>query len=149
MKKYITDEMSKFKNFDDLEKFVNTLKTEQIYQLGQWLSFWRKNSLHEFISGGPNEWEVDKVHISNIQITKINDRINPSLERHSYLLEKISRDKKICNHDEFRSHGEIRSKSLIARKKGDKFEVIDGIHRAVRLACDCTKEFELIYLVEE
>jgi len=51
----------------------------------------------------------------------------------------------ICNHDEFSSQGNINSKSLIARKRGKKFEVIDGIHRAVRLACDGTKELELIY----
>ena len=149
MKRYVTDKKSKFKNLGDLKDFVKTLETEQIYQLCQWLSAWRKNNLYNFISEGPNNWSVDKVHISDIKIKRVNDRVNPLLERHDYLLEKISQDEKICNHNEFKSQGNINSKSLIAEKKGDKFEVVDGIHRAIRLACDDTKEFELIYFEAE
>ncbi len=145
MKKHVTDEMSKFKNFEALEEFVNTLQPAQICQLGQWLSSWRNNSVHGFICAGPAEWWVDKVHISKIKMTKINEKINPLLKEHGYLLEGISQDTQICN--KFERQGEIKSRSLIAQKRGGKFEIIDGNHRAVRLACDCTKEFELIYRV--
>lgn len=148
MKKYVTDEMSKVKNFGDLEEFVNSLNTKQIYQIGQWLSCWRGNILYSLIFGSPAYWLVRTVHISNVKITDVNPEINPLLKRHNYFLEKISEDREICTHNEFRSQGEIKSKSLIARKNGDNFEVIDGIHRAIRLACDGTKEFELIYSLE-
>ncbi len=144
-KKYVTDEMSKFKNLGDLKDFVNTLEIEQMCQLCQWLSSWRKNNLCDFISKGPNNWSVKNVPISNIKVTRVNEEINPILEKHNYLLEKISQDKEICNHNEFKSQGNINSKSLIARKRGDKFKVVDGIHRAIRLACDGTKELKLIY----
>lgn len=149
LKKYVTDEMSKFNNLDDLKDFVKTLETEEIYPLCQWLSSWRKNSLYDFISKGPNNWLVKNVHISSIKMTRVNDEINPLLEKHNYLLDKISHDKEICNHNEFKSQGNINSKSLIARKKGDKFEVVDGIHRAIRLGCDGKKELELIYYEDE
>jgi hypothetical protein len=149
MKKYVIDEMSKFKNLGDLEQFVNTLKTEQIDQLCKWLSSWRKNSVFNNILSGPNSWQMDKVHISDIKIKRVNDRVNPLLEKHDYMLENISQDEEICNHDEFRSQGNIKSKRFIAIKEGDKFKIIDGIHRAVRLGCDGTKEFELIYFEVE
>ena len=145
MKKYVIDEMSKFKNLGALEQFVNILKTEQIDQLCEWLSSWRENSIFNNISSGPNSWPIDKVHISDIEIKRVNDRVDPLLKRHDCMLEKISQDDEICTHDEFRSQGNINSKQFIAIKEGDKFKIIDGIHRAVRLACDGTKEFELIY----
>lgn len=145
MKHYVTDEMSKFKNRSDLEQFVNTLKTEQIDQLCEWLSSWRQNSVYNYISEGPNSWLMNKVRISDIKIERVNDRVNPLLKRQDYMLEKISRDEEICNHDEFGSQGNINSKKFIAIKEGDKFKIIDGSHRAVRLACDGTKEIELIY----
>jgi hypothetical protein len=145
LKRYVTDEMSKFKNLGDLKDFVKTLETEQIYQLCQWLSSWRGNILYDFIPKGPNNWSVKNVHISNIEITSVKDEIDPLFEKHNCLLEKISQDKEIWNHNEFRSQGNINSKQFIAIKEGDKFKVVDGIHRAIRLACDGTKEFKLIY----
>jgi hypothetical protein len=146
MKKYAIDEMSKFKNIGDLEQFVNTLEAEQINRLCEWLSSWRKNSVFNDISAGPETWRTDKIHISNIKIKRVNEKVNPLLKRDDYMLEKISQDEEICNHDEFKSQGKINSKQFIAIKEGDKFKLIDGIHRAVRLACDGTKEFELIYM---
>jgi hypothetical protein len=34
---------------------------------------------------------------------------------------------------------------FIAKKTGDKYWIIDGIHRIIRLAFDGKNEFELIY----
>jgi hypothetical protein len=148
MKKYVTDEMSKFKNFDDLEGVVNSLTSEKIYEIGKWLSSWRRNTLYSDIFGSPTNWLASTIAISNVELTNVKSEIDSLFKRHNYSLEEISRDREICTHSEFRSQGEIKSKSLIAIKNGDKFKVIDGIHRAVRLACDGTKEFELMYFLE-
>jgi hypothetical protein len=62
-------------------------------------------------------------------------------------LAKIVEDKNISLNEEFKSQGEIDQRLMIfiAKKIGDKYTIVDGIHRIVRLCYDGKKEFQLIY----
>lgn len=148
-KKYIFGEMSKHKkyNIEDLHHFVKSLSASQSKLLCRFWSVYRKNSVYEFISRGPNNWNVVTVDIGNIYVEKVNPNVNPLLERNEWSLAKIAEDGEIRLHEEFKIQGEIDNRLLgfIAKKTGDKYTIIDGIHRAIRLSCDRKKEFELIY----
>jgi len=147
IKKYVIDEMSKFKDFNELKNFVNTLQDDQITHLAKQLSDWRKNSIYEYILNGPDKWSKKLVPISDICVTKVKDEMDSLFAKHNHELKRISEDKDICELSEFKNQGKIfdELKILIARKKENKFYIKDGIHRAVRLACNGKNEFELIY----
>ncbi len=148
-KKYIFGEMSKIKecNIDHLEDFVNTLNNDQARILCKYLSYNRKNNVYDYVSKGPDYWNVHDINISDIYVDKINPIINPYLERNDWSLKKISKDSNIAIHDEFKTQGLIDPKLLnfIAKKIGHDYKIVDGIHRSIRLACDGKREFKLIY----
>ncbi len=144
LRKYAIDEMSKFRNSGDLKNFIKTLDNEQILILCEWLSTWRDNGIYQFIVAGPSDWRVADAHISKIIVGKVNDKVNHLLEKHNFLLESIAQDKGICEHEEFASQSEFEWKTLIAQISGDMFILKDGIHRAVRAACDGQQEFKLL-----
>jgi hypothetical protein len=142
--KYVYDEMSKFKNPEEVLAFIKTLNEDQISFLCNCLTNWRDNGVYKFIADGPSSWEIVDVPISKIFIGEVNDTINPLLEKNDFHLEKIAQDKEICEHKEFEPQGEITSKTFIAAKSGDTFKMKDGIHRIIRAACDGQKEFKLL-----
>jgi len=148
-KKYIFGEMSKNKKYsiEDLDHFVKSLSASQSKLLCRFWSIYRKNSVYEFISRGPNNWNVVTVDVNKIYVEKVNPSINPLLERNKWSLAKIVEDSEIGVHEEFKSQGEMDNRLLgfIAKKTGDKYWIIDGIHRIIRLAFDGKNEFELIY----
>lgn len=148
-KKYIFDEMSKNKEYDitDLGRFVRSLNNSQTKELCRYFSCYRRNRAYDFISKGPDNWRMDHIDISNIYVEKINPTVNHHLERSDWSLEKISKDRHIRQHDEFKHQGPISSKisSFIAKKIGHEYRIVDGMHRIIRLACDGKKEFKLIY----
>lgn len=148
-RKYIFDEMSKNKEYDitDLEYLVKSLNNNQAKELCRYFSYYRRNCAYDFISKGPDNWQTGHIDISDIRIEKINPRINHYLEKNDWSLKKISNDKDIAKHDEFKSHGTIDPKisNFIAKKTGHKYIIVDGMHRIIRLACDGKKKFKLIY----
>ncbi len=148
-KKYILGEMTKVKecNINHLEGFINSLNDDHARILCKYLSRQRKNRVYDFISKGPDNWRTDNIDISNIYVEKINPMINPYLERNDWSLKKISKDSNIALHDEFKSQGPVSPKILnfIAKKTGNGYKIVDGIHRIVRLSCDGKRKFKLIY----
>ena len=148
-KKYIFGEMTKIKecNIDHLEDFVNSLIDGQARILCKYLSHNRRNRVYDFISNGPDHWKVNDINISEIYIEKVNPTVNGYLERNDWSLEKISKDKDIHQHDEFKNQGPIDHKLLtfIAKKDGQEYKIVDGIHRIIRLSCDGERKFKLIY----
>ena len=152
-RKYILDEMSKDKkyNIKDLEQFVESLNYDQVKQLCKYLSDCRRNSAYKFISKGPDIWEAKKVNISDIYIGEINSSVNSFLKKNDWSLKNISADIDICQHNEFKSQGHIDEKisNFIANKTNHGYRIIDGMHRIIRLCCDCKMKddmkFKLIY----
>ena len=148
-RKYIFDEMSKNKEYDiiDLEHFINSLNDKQVKQLCKYLSSYRRNRTYEFISKGPDVWKVNHIDISDIYVREVNREVNSYLEKNDWSLKKIAKDVNIHRLDEFKSQGPINTKilSLIARKVGHEYKIVDGIHRSIRLACDGKNKFKLIY----
>ena len=148
-KKYIFGEMSKHKKYDmeDLDHLVNSLSMSQSKLLCKYWSGYRKNSVYDFIKAGPDNWKNVTVGVSNIYVEKVNDGVNALLEKNGWSLDRICLDKDISLNDEFKKQGEIDNRLLgfIAKKVGDKYKIVDGIHRVIRLGCDGKKEFELIY----
>ena len=148
-KKYIFGEMTKIKecNIDHLEDFVNSLEDDQARILCKYLSYQRRNRVYDYIYKGPDHWKVDYINISNIYVEKVNSTVNGYLEKHDWYLEKISKDKDIYQHDEFKSQGPIDPKLLnfIAKKNGHEYKIVDGIHRIIRLSCDGKRKFKLTY----
>ncbi len=141
--------MSKIKecNINHIEGFVDSLKDDQARVLCKYLSHQRKNRVYDFISKGPDHWKMSDISISNIYVEKVNPTVNNYLERNDWSLEKISMDKDIHHLDEFKSQGPINTKllSFIAKKIGNDYKIVDGIHRVIRLSCDGEKTFKLIY----
>ena len=148
-RKYVLDEMSKNKEYNiiDLENLVNSFSDEQIKQLCKYYSDYRKNSVFDFISRGPDNWKEDNIDISNIDVGKINIGINGYLGENSWSLKKIAKDKRICQHNEFKSQGDIHPKiaSFIAKKANHRYIIVDGMHRIIRLSYDGKRRFKLIY----
>jgi hypothetical protein len=148
-RKYVFDEMSKNpkRNIEDLERYVDSLDDHKAEELCSKCSHSRKNGVYSFISRGPERWIVKTVNISKIHVRGINDSVNPYLSRNGWWLENIAKDKHILKLGEFKKHGNIhhRSMSLIAHKVGGKYGLIDGNHRAIKLACSGHKDFKLIY----
>ena len=111
-KKYVIDEMSKFKFHEEIINFVNTLNSSKVQLICKWLSNWRNNKNFDFISTGPTDWSINIIDISNIRVSEINKKINPLLEKNNFSLKSISQDRELCNHDEFKSQGDIEDKDL-------------------------------------
>lgn len=135
MRRYVVDEMSKFKNFGDLQSFIGTLKPRHIKKLCKLLSKWRKNGVYKDIMLR-TDWFITPVDISNIFIGGLNVGVRPIIEENGCLLANICGDPKIADHKEFKSQGEINRRLFLAIRRGDAFQIIDGSHRIVRLACD-------------
>lgn len=148
-KKYIFGEMSKNKKFslEDLDHLVGSLSTSQAKLLCKYWSGYRKNSVYDYIKMGPDSWNVVTVGVSNIYVEKVNESVNGILKNDEWLLEKIAEDVDVLSHEEFKKQGTIDNRLLgfIAKKAEDKYRIVDGIHRVIRLACDGKKEFELVY----
>lgn len=148
-RKYIFDEMSKNKEYGvtDLIRLVDSLDNYQAKELCKYYSYYRRNRVYDFISKGPDNWQINDIDISNIYVEKINPTINHYLEKNNWSLKKISEDVNINQHDEFKSQGRINSKisSFIARRIGHEYRIVDGMHRSIRLASDGKRKFKLIY----
>lgn len=145
---YVFDEMAKKTkcHLEDLGHYVDSLDHDKVKELCRHCSHSRKNGVFRFISRGPNLWTVKVVNISDIYVRRINSYVNGYLSRNGWSLKKISKDKKIPRLREFKNIGNIHSRSLhfIAHKIGDKYKLIDGNHRAIKLACNGKKEFKLV-----
>ena len=148
-KKYLFGEMSKNKKFgiDDLDHLVRSLSASQSKLLCRYFSYLRDNNVYDFISKGPNNWKGLIVNINDIYIEKVNESVNALLEKNEWSLAKIVEDSEIGIHEEFKSQGEIdnRLKILIAKKTEDRYIIVDGVHRIIRMSLDGKKEFEIIY----
>lgn len=148
-RKYIFDEMLKTKKLgsEDLEHYVDSLDDHNAEMICRKYSHYRKNNVFSFILRGPKEWKIRNVDISKIYVKGINDKVNHYLSRNGWWLENICKDKSIYKLREFNKDGDIhqRSISLLAHKVRDKYGIVDGNHRAIKLACSGIKEFVLIY----
>lgn len=145
VKKYLVDEMSKFRNLDDLRSFVNSLNNSRLNDLCSCLSVWRNNGISDFLRQGPEYWDIEEIDISQIKVGLINETIDPLLERHHFMLESIAHDNDISDHPEFASQSGYNLNKIIAKKQEDVFLIIDGNHRAIRAACDGERIFIVIY----
>ncbi len=151
---YVFDEMARKENhkkhgkcsLKDLADYVDHLSDSKAKRLCRHLSHSRKNGVYRFISKGPDSWVVREVGMSDILVRSINSNVNGHLSRNKWSLKNISKDKKIPRLREFKKEGKIhkRSISLLAHKRGHKFKLIDGNHRAIKMACNGKKEFRLI-----
>ena len=150
---YVFDEMAKKTrhSLEDLGHYVDSLDDDKIKELCRHCSHSRKNGVYRFISRGPNRWTVKIVNISDIYVRCINSKVNGHLSRNRWSLKRISKDKKISKLREFKRRGTIHSRNLsfIAHKKGDKYKLIDGNHRAIKLACRGQKEFRLVFYIRQ
>lgn len=146
---YVFDEMAKKtkQDLEDLEHYIDSLSDNKIKELCRKCSHRRKNGVYRFISQGPEYWTIKTVDISDIYVRRLNEKVNGHLSRNGWSLKKISEDSRIPKLREFKKCGKIydRSMYLIAHKKGDRYKLIDGNHRAIKMACDGKKEFKLIF----
>ena len=147
--RYIFGEMSKNKKYslEDLKHFVDSLSASQTKLLCKYLSVFRNNRVYDFIKSGPDNWKSLTVSINDIHVEKVNESVNALLEKNEWFLAKIVEDNEIGAHEEFKSQGEIDSRlaMFIAKKAGDKYKIVDGTHRIIRMGLDGKKEFQLIY----
>jgi hypothetical protein len=144
---YLGDEMSKFKNADDLASFVRFLDPERQRQLMQWLSEWRKNPVYDFLRDQTGEWQEATVEVSRIFINRINEAVNHLLEKYNYRLDLLARDYEVQSHPEFAQKGYVDRRFFIAKREEDHFRLIDGAHRAFCLASEGNTTLRLVYPV--
>lgn len=159
-RKYVFDEKSRKINrkekdprdreqkLKDLEQYVDSLNDRKAKKLCCRLSHSRKNPVYSFITRGPDQFSIENVKISKIYMIGINGRVNQYLRENGWSLKENSKDKYIRKHKEFKKKGDIhpRCLTLIAHKMdGSRFKLIDGNHRAVKLASGGEKKLRLIY----
>ena len=159
-RKYTFDEMSKEINrkyedpndkeqkIKDLEQYVDSLNDHKAEKLCCNLSHSRKNPVYGFIKRGPDHFLVGDIKISHIYMIGINGNVNHYLSNHCFSLKECSKDKHVIRHKEFKKKGDIhpRSMTLIAQMiDKNRFMLIDGNHRAIRLASNGEKRLRLIY----
>jgi hypothetical protein len=144
LQKYLVDEMSKFRDRRDLRSFVESLDMGNLCLLCQQLSNWRKNEVATYLLGGGN-WVEESVSVATIKLPHINERVNDLLARHDWQLDRVAADPAVCGHEEFRDQGTMISDVLLVKKVPDGFLVVDGAHRAVKLACDGQQQLPVIY----
>lgn len=159
-RKYCFDEMGRKwdksnSGIKKLEKYVDCLGDNEAEKLCRRLSHSRHNRVFRFISEGPDKWMVKKVKIDKIYMGGINSKINEYFRRNHWLLEEIVKDRnirkikelKLKSRDDGRDDSICdRSRSLLARKHGGYYKIIDGNHRIVKLAVwNKKKEFELVF----
>lgn len=159
-RKYIFDEMTKKiyqdnkKSYKDkkrkikrLKHYVDSISDRKAKKLCCSISWDVKDRGYGFVSRGPEHWMIETIDISKIFISPINRDIDEYLFRNEWSLERITKDKEICGHKEFEKMGHIHSRSLtlIAERIGDKYYIVDGNHRAIKLACQGQIKFELIF----
>ena len=144
LKRYVSDEMSKFRNAGDLDAFVDSLTPDQMRQQCALLTSWRKNCVYRFIASSTDSWTETSVSIQKIIVGQINPSVDPILRRHAYRLAGIVEDPEAKAHAEFRSQGDISSRRLIAYRMGEDFKLVDGNHRAIRMGVDGQLEFTLL-----
>jgi len=150
-RKYIFDELSKkikdSKKLEDLEHYVDSLSDHKAKKLCCKLSHSRKNPVYSFISRGPDQWLIENVKVSKIYMIGINHRVNQYLRENGMSLRKNSKDERIRKNKEFKKKGDIhpRCMTLIGQKMdGYRYRLIDGNHRAIKLACSGEKKIKLI-----
>lgn len=160
-RKYIFDEMSrkinreekdpkdKEQKLKELEHYVDSsLSDHKAKKLCCQLSHDRKNPVFHFISRGPDQWSIKNVKISAIYMIGINGKVNRYLRENGWSLKENSKDKHIRRHKEFNKTGDIyhRCLTLIAQNIGsERYKLIDGNHRAVRLCINGARKIKLIY----
>jgi hypothetical protein len=135
------------RSLEDLEYYIDSLDDHEAEKLCSKCSHSRRNGVYGFISRGPDKWKVKTVKISKIYVRGINNSVNGYLSRNGWWLENICKDKSIPKLKEFKKRGDIhpRSMSLIAHKVREKYGIIDGNHRSVKLVCSGCKELTLIF----
>lgn len=146
METYIMDEMSKFKNQHDTASFLDTLNGKEKITLMKWLSHWRKNMVYERIIKTTHYEIKYNVPSYRIIIGAINDYVSELICMCDHNLSNIAESKEISEHPEFKSQGNINRKLFLARKCEGKYKIIDGSHRAIRLACDGIDRFNLLVI---
>lgn len=159
-KKYVFDELSRKinrkekdpndreKKLKELEHYVDSLSNHKAKKLCCHLSHSRRNPVYGFIKRGPDKWSIEDIKVSKIYMIGINRRVNPYLSNHCFSLKECSKDKRVRKHKEFEKKGDIhpRCMTLIAhRVDGYRYKIIDGNHRAIRLASNGDKRLRLIY----
>jgi len=145
---YLEDEMSSFRFPEKLHDFVDNMDKSTRVVLLRALSKWRKNNMDEKILPHKS-WRMIVSEADRIIVGRINDDVNPLLERNGFSLEKIILDKDIGMHREFESQGDISLRTLLGRMEAGKARIIDGNHRAIRMGLDGTKEFEIIIPIND
>lgn len=159
-RKYIFDEMAKKicrdnkKSYRDkkhkirhLKRYTDSISNYKAKELCRDYSWDAKDRGYGFISRGPRHWTIKDIDISKIFISPIKGDIDMYLSKNEWSLERITKDKDICKHKEFEKIGDIyyRSLTLIADKKEDRYYIVDGNHRAIKLACRGKRKFRLIF----
>lgn len=158
-RKYVFDEMSRKINrkeedsnreqkLKDLEQYVDSLSNHKAEKLCCHLSHSRKNPVYGFVRRGPDHFLIKYIKISHIYMIGINGKVNRYLSANYWSLKESSKDKHIRKHKEFNKKGDIhpRSMTLIAHKiDQSRFKLIDGNHRAIKLACSGEMKIKLIY----
>jgi len=159
-RKYVFDELSRKINgkyedpkdreqkFKELEHYVDSLNDHKAKKLCCHLSHLRRNPVYSFVKRGPEKWLVEDVKISKIYMISINHKVNSYLRDNFFSLKESSKDKRVRKHKEFGKKGDIhpRCLTLLAhRVDGYRFKLIDGNHRAIKLARDGEKKLRLIY----
>ena len=147
------------KSLDDepVLRYVNNLTPKQIKKHAKTLSELRKNGVYKNIMKR-RKWymtELDVIEYPYLKVCDINENVKPLLNRFENDLSDIfassvypAHDNPLLVHPEFKSQGKITEKNLIALKDGFRYRIIDGSHRAIRMALDGEHKFRVIYAEE-
>lgn len=134
---YVRVEMSKEIDQDKLQAFVAGLSESELAYLVRVLSRYRENAVKRILLLEPRWWELVSASSEEIAVTGINESVNHVLEAYGWNLDEIVIGGKLCGHPEFASAvGAITEERTIGIQDAGRIQIIDGMHRIIRMACD-------------
>lgn len=87
-------------------------------------------------------WELVSAPIEEIAVTAINEKVNEMLKACGWNLDEIALHEELCTHPEFDSAGRlVTEERTIGIQDEGRIQIIDGMHRIIRMACDGRVQF--------
>lgn len=127
-----------FRNKSSVIEFTEGLSNEQFKKLTQFLSNWRRNGVYDEIqNAGTNSWVVETVLVTSIFVRDAERDLYDVFAENCHYLPRLVKDERIWHNPNYSRYTgcEVEFPTCLARRfNGDKYEIFDGVHRALGLA---------------
>lgn len=154
---YLIAETTKHMPHKNMVRLISGLCDDEIKEWAKGFSEERKNGVYKNVMKR-KKWYITTLDVKEypyLKVGDINKKVKPLLNGFQNDVSDIwashgwrVNDPALRVHPEFKSQGKIEERHIIALKFGKRYRIIDGSHRAVRMALDGVHKFSVIYAEE-